>query len=409
MLDIGNLLDEETLQYALESGIINLSYVKDKIEMNKKEKILANHQYKIWKGNDNKWRTYLPNGEGRKLVKRSTENSIKDAIIQYYESKEKEERNIAQYEFRYRFEVWVERQKMCERSDNTIYKYQTDYKRFFSGKDIERMDVRKINETDIIATFKDVLTNKEISYKALKSAFGYVNGVFKKSIIDRVVEKNPCDYVDLQLLKKYCREKTHNVSERTISTSDKKNLENKMEKSDRVIKYAIQLAFCTGMRVGELAALKWSDIDYRHNILVIQSSEKYNRLTKEYFIANTKNEKIRKIPLTQEMKDIFEKTRKHEIRNNCLGEFVFSDENGRVHCRILSGWMRTNTMTSEFEHTKSIHAIRRTLNSNMRCAGVPAPVAAAILGHTEKVNNENYTYDITTMKEKEEVLKAASV
>lgn len=409
MLDIGNLLDEETLQYALESGIINLSYVKDKIEMNKKEKILANHQYKIWKGNDNKWRTYLPNGEGRKLVKRSTENSIKDAIIQYYESKEKEEKNIAQYEFRYRFEVWVERQKMCERSDNTIYKYQTDYKRFFSGKDIERMDVRKINETDIIATFKDVLTNKEISYKALKSAFGYVNGVFKKSIIDRVVEKNPCDYVDLQLLKKYCREKTHNVSERTISTSDKKNLENKMEKSDRVIKYAIQLAFCTGMRVGELAALKWSDIDYRHNILVIQSSEKYNRLTKEYFIANTKNEKIRKIPLTQEMKDIFEKTRKHEIRNNCLGEFVFSDENGRVHCRILSGWMRTNTMTSEFEHTKSIHAIRRTLNSNMRCAGVPAPVAAAILGHTEKVNNENYTYDITTMKEKEEVLKAASV
>ena len=409
MLDIGNLLDEETLQYALESGIINLSYVKDKIEMNKKEKILANHQYKIWKGNDNKWRTYLPNGEGGKLVKRSTENSIKDAIIQYYESKEKEEKNIAQYEFRYRFEVWVERQKMCERSDNTIYKYQTDYKRLFSGKDIERMDVRKINETDIIATFKDVLTNKEISYKALKSAFGYVNGVFKKSIIDRVVEKNPCDYVDLQLLKKYCREKTHNVSERTISTSDKKNLENKMEKSDRVIKYAIQLAFCTGMRVGELAALKWSDIDYRHNILVIQSSEKYNRLTKEYFIANTKNEKIRKIPLTQEMKDIFEKTRKHEIRNNCLGEFVFSDENGRVHCRILSGWMRTNTMTSEFEHTKSIHAIRRTLNSNMRCAGVPAPVAAAILGHTEKVNNENYTYDITTMKEKEEVLKAASV
>ena len=78
MLDIGNLLDEETLQYALESGIINLSYVKDKIEMNKKEKILANHQYKIWKGNDNKWRTYLPNGEGRKLVKRSTENSIKE-------------------------------------------------------------------------------------------------------------------------------------------------------------------------------------------------------------------------------------------------------------------------------------------------------------------------------------------
>lgn len=409
MFDIGNLLDEETLKYALESGIINLSYVKDKIEMNKKEKILSNHQYKIWKGTDNKWRTYLPDGGGRKLVKRSTENSIKDAIIQYYENKEKKEKNTEQYKFKYRFDVWVERQKMCERSDNTIYKYQTDYKRFFSGRSIENMDIRKISETDIIGTFKEVIVEKEISYKALKAAFGYVNGMFKKSIIDRVVEKNPCDYVDLQLLKKYCKEKPRNITERTVSATDKEALIKKIEKSDRVIKYAVELAFCTGMRVGELVALKWSDVDYNNNILIIQSSEKYNRLTKSYFIASTKNDKVRKIPLTQEMKDILIRTKKHEIKNNCLGEFIFSDKNGRVHCRTLSEWMRNNTMTKEFEHTKSIHAIRRTLNSNMRCAGVPTPIAASILGHTEKVNEENYTYDITTMEEKEKVLKAASM
>lgn len=45
--------------------------------------------------------------------------------------------------------------------------------------------------------------------------------------------------------------------------------------------------------------------------------------------------------------------------------------------------------------TKSIHALRRTLNSKMRCEGVSSIVASSILGHTEKVNNSNYTYDVS--------------
>lgn len=98
------------------------------------------------------------------------------------------------------------------------------------------------------------------------------------------------------------------------------------------------------------------------------------------------------------------RTKEYESKNNWICEFVFSANNGRIHARTISDWIRNNTATKEFEKSKSIHAIRRTVNSNMRCAGVPAPVAASILGHTEKVNNENYTYDITNMEEKMKIL-----
>ena len=53
---------------------------------------------------------------------------------------------------------------------------------------------------------------------------------------------------------------------------------------------------------------------------------------------------------------------------------------------------------------KSIHAIRRTLNSNLRCNGMSATVAASILGHTEKVNEENYTYDVSDMAYKTHII-----
>ena len=161
------------------------------------------------------------------------------------------------------------------------------------------------------------------------------------------------------------------------------------------------------MRVGELSALKWEDIDYNNETITICRSEKYSRISKEYYISTTKNDKIRKIPLTDNMKDVLYRTKEDEIRKGYISEFVFCDENGRIHANRISCWTRNNTLTKEFYNVKSIHAIRRTLNSNMKCMGVSTPVAAAILGHTEKVNEENYTYDTSSMTEKKKVVELA--
>lgn len=47
------------------------------------------------------------------------------------------------------------------------------------------------------------------------------------------------------------------------------------------------------------------------------------------------------------------------------------------------------------------------MNSNMKCAGVSGTVAASLLGHTEKVNEENYTYDVSSMEEKSKFMECA--
>jgi integrase len=65
------------------------------------------------------------------------------------------------------------------------------------------------------------------------------------------------------------------------------------------------------------------------------------------------------------------------------------------------------TLTKEFENAKSIHAMRRTLNSNLKCNGVSTTVAAALLGHTERVNEENYTYDVSSISEKRQMIEMA--
>lgn len=182
-----------------------------------------------------------------------------------------------------------------------------------------------------------------------------------------------------------------------------------ISKPSYIVQYAVELSLYTGMRVGELSGLKWVDIDSKRKTITVRRSEKYNPKTKEYYISTTKNDKVRVIPMTPQMEQVLEHVRKVEMEYGFLGEFVFSDGNGRVHSRTISGCVRNRTLTEEFCNSKSIHAIRRTLNSKLRCSGMSVTVASSILGHTEKVNEENYTYDVSNMEYKKSIISGINM
>ena len=58
---------------------------------------------------------------------------------------------------------------------------------------------------------------------------------------------------------------------------------------------------------------------------------------------------------------------------------------------------------------KSISAIRRTVNSKLKCMGMSSLVASSILGHTVKVNENNYSYDVANEEYRKEMFAKMSV
>lgn len=385
--------------------MINLNDVQNSIDSMKREKMLTNHPFKIWQGNDGKWRTYITDVNGRKMIKRAEKKDLEDVIIESI-------KKVQQFEditFKNRFVVWVQRQKDCGVSDNTISKYESDYIRFFEDCSFENMNIDMINDDIIIPEMIKRIKTKQLLFRAVKSMYGMLNGIFEKSIKDKLINDNPCRYIDVLTMKKYCAvSKKKTAQERTVSDEQMAKLykvfeNDHKEKINYITTYAVELATLTGMRAGELSGLSWENIDFKRKCITVTQSEKYNRKEKMYYISTTKNGKERIIPISKEIEKLLKQIKKVETQYNYLCEFVFANENGRIHARTISDCAVTKSRQAGID-IKSIHALRRTLNSKMRCEGVSSIVASSILGHTEEVNNSNYTYDVSSFDYKSSII-----
>lgn len=129
--------EHELLQYALEHGMINMSYVQEQVDMNKRKELLEKHPYAIWEGKDGKWRTYLPDQSSRRMIKRSTRKSVEDAVVEYLESlKENQPKTFDDV-----YWIWRKVQDELVESPNTPVRYDTDYERYFKQNDFSTREI----------------------------------------------------------------------------------------------------------------------------------------------------------------------------------------------------------------------------------------------------------------------------
>lgn len=189
------------------------------------------------------------------------------------------------------------------------------YIRFFKGTEFEKKDIRVINEEDITAFVIQRIKSMNLKEKSGKALISYINGVFKHVRISRVITENPCEYVETRNFSKFYDRTRKTIEQRTLNDSDLKLLLNQIhisqaKKPSYIPSYAVELAVYTGMRIGEIAALKWEDVREDTEAIVICKSEKYDRITKKYVIESTKTGKERQFPLSNKALSILREVKK---------------------------------------------------------------------------------------------------
>ena len=130
--------------------------------------------------------------------------------------------------------------------------------------------------------------------------------------------------------------------------------------------YALELAALTGMRAGEIVALKWDDIHGRY--IEVRRRESVDKITGEI--------RIRPVPYTDAIRDLLTRVKEVQEANGWLGEYIFTGANGRVTVHQLSSCMK-NKCNQIGITPKGINAYRRTVNSLIRANGLSAEAAGA--------------------------------
>lgn len=396
------------LNYDDYSDMITVSHIQIENKMTEKERLLSEHPYAIWEGIDGYWHTYVVDeGKGRIPRKRKTKEALEAYLVEYYK-KQRERRSPRLFKDVYF--LWRKTHDLML-ADNSIQRYDTDYRRFFYGTDFENIPIEELNEEHITAFLIKTSKEQRLCKEACKTLFGYIKNTVYSARVNRFISNDPVEFLKAKQFYKFCTEKERPIEKTVISDETFKILFEQIERDKRenptyLPIYAVHLAILTGMRVGEISGLRWDSIT--QDYIIIDKSEKYNRKTKQYYIDSTKNKKERVFPISNEIKELLTSIKRVSIQAGIMSEWVFANEEGRIHAPVISSCLKNKCLQLGIPPV-GIHACRRTFNSKMKCLGVSSIVAASLLGHSEQVNEQYYTFDVTSIKEKADIVNKVNL
>ena len=179
---------------------------------------------------------------------------------------------------------------------------------------------------------------------------------------------------------------------------------------------AVILDFQIGLRIGELVALKWSDIKGNYmqvgRMEVRQEEQKDDSTWNKAELVLVDHVKTdagyRKVYLTKTAKNILKEIKKSYMKNGLNSEFIFIDKHGqRIHKYAIDKRIRKYCKYIGIS-PKSMHKARKTYISTLIDAGVNINTIRSLAGHeNEETTYKNYCFDRMVDNEKEDLLERA--
>ena len=374
------------LQYAVEHGMLDVQYVQDQIEMLKREELLKKHPYKIWQGKDGKWRTYLPDEEkGRSMKKRKTEAEIKNIVAEYWKEK------LENPTVRELYDEWItDKLKRKEIVKETRDRYNRQFDE--SLQEFGKRRVKSIEEFDIEDTILNAIYEHDLTAKGYSNLRTLFYGIFKRAKKKKMVDFSITEVIaDMDISKKSFRKVIKTDEELIFSEDETEKVINYIMESDLdILNLGILLYFKSGARPGELVALKREDI--MGNVLHIRRTEIFYKGDDGKNVYEVRDfpktaAGIREVILPSSAGWILKEIRK----KNPFGEYLFERNGERI---------RTYTFTSRLKTIcrklgivkKSLNKIRKTYGTILLDNGVEESLVIAQMGHTDIKTTKRYYY-----------------
>ncbi|HEY4623471.1 MAG TPA: site-specific integrase, partial [Solibacillus sp.] len=249
-----------------------------------------------------------------------------------------------------------------------------------------------VNNMVIQRELFDELSNQDFKEGTLISIYRRVHAIFNFAIQNELLDR-----------KRFTTPKFKNVAESTkreaIALSDVEKILEIARTKYKITHYtALSTLFLTGMRVGELRALRWDDdIDFENNVIYInKTKDRYGSRS-----PKTKNS-YRKFPMNENIRNLLLNYK--EWYDEKMKSFAFRNPEGHVFVTYAGEPLgerylkRIIDLICEKENIPHFtpHYLRHTFVSIQLSKNIPITTVAALVGDTPDTIYKTYAHSFKT-------------
>ncbi|MCF2641472.1 MAG: tyrosine-type recombinase/integrase [Roseburia sp.] len=415
---------KEELLEATERAMISKNDVLKELELMRREKILLKHteKYKIWLADDGRWKTKIPDGSKYgKLVARATKENLENFIVDFYIKSEKEE--VLTMERIY--PKWIEF-KYLSSGKGTANKAQWVWDTYYKGSSIVKEELSKLTVGKLSHWLLKLVDDKKLTKKKYMEVKGVMNQLFDYCISEDIIQINLPRQIRFPSKNIFAETEKKPEAEVIYSAETKSEVISEalaqFEKTRNTAYLAVCLNFNLALRVGELVAIRESDIESDVIHIVRGEVKEYDKDAqgKIYrsgykIVPHTKTDAgIRTLILTPDAKKYIKMAIDENKANGLKDEdYIFVSKTGeRMHDYAVNNVLRRcNGVRNEKDRfiisgkPSGNHAIRKTCISELHDSQLlPDRMISDFAGHKDiSTTQKYYIHSVTPLTEKADV------
>ena len=278
------------------------------------------------------------------------------------------------------FKVWIDTQSKKGLKTTTIALYD-GYLRNYINKGIGNIEIEELTFHDIQSFYDSIIYEGNITIKTLRNIHSAMHRALKDAIKKDLIKINPADYVEIP--------KQEEKEVEILKEDELKKLEDAIEYERLGI--SIKIAIESGLRLGEIMALKWHNIDFIKKELEVEYSlsrhkSKINNKTELMLDRPKTKNSIRRVPINEKLIEALLKHKEWQKSRYFIvdieKDFVLSIKYMKpIDPRTIQDFFKRMQIKSGIDKHK-FHALRHTFASKAIKAGVSDKVISKLLGHS---------------------------